>query len=148
MSQRLVMDYRHSSLGQQLAPRLCQEGQGIAGSLQKATRGFPVPAAGSPQRGRQQRHKERGRREWEDPKYSPALGQKPPWRSPPGAPASALSAGRPRAPRDAQDVQMTKDMSQLRSAIPFWHASGTVCETETQSPSINVAHSHFVRTES
>lgn len=33
MSQRLVMNYRHSSLGQRFTPSPCQEGQGIAGSL-------------------------------------------------------------------------------------------------------------------
>lgn len=36
---------------------------------------------------------------------------------------------------------------QLCSTIPFWHASGMVCETEIQGPSITVAHSHFQNTE-
>lgn len=146
MSQGLVMNYRHSSLGQRFTPSPCQEGQGIAGSslgLEEAALGFPVPAAGSPPHGRQLQQKERGRKEWKDPKYSPAPGQGPPWGSPPGAPASALSVGRPLAPRDAQDTQIPKDMSQLFSTIPFWHASGMACETAMQGPSIIAAHSHL-----
>lgn len=108
MSQRLVMNYRHSSLGQWFTPSPCQEGRRIAGSLglEEAVLWFPVPAAGSPQHGRQQRQKERGRRQLKDPKYLPALGHRPPF---PGAAASALSVGRSQAPREAQDTQMPKD---------------------------------------
>lgn len=144
MSQRLVMNYRHPSLGQRFTPSPCQEGQGIAGSLGLEEAALPVPGVGSPQHGQQTQQKERGRRKWKDPKILASSWTETTWWSPPrccclcsvhrevsstqGCPGHADAKG---------------PVSQFCSAIPFWHASDTKCETEIQGPSINAAHSHI-----
>lgn len=147
MSQRLVMNYRHSSLGQWFTPSPCQEGRRIAGSLglEEAALRFPVPAAGSPQHGRQQRQKERGRRELKDPKYLPALGHRPPF---PGAAASALSVGRSQAPREAQDTQMPKDTCRSVAAQSHFGMLLVWCVKQRYKVPASLLHTATFRTQS
>lgn len=147
MSQRLVMNYRHSSLGQWFTPSPCQEERQIAGSLglEEAALRFPVPAAGSPQHGRQQRQKERGRRELKDPKYLPALGHRPPY---PGAAASALSVGRSQAPREAQDTQMPKDTRRSFAAQSHFGMLLVWCVKQRYKVPASLLHTATFRTQS
>lgn len=153
MSQRLVMNYRHSSVGQRFTPSPCQEGRRIAGSLdlEEAALGFPVPMAGSPQHSCRQRQEEHDRRGLKHPKYSPALE-----RDHPGGPHPSCCLCSIRrevsstqwlpARGDAKLPSAKGHILQLHSAIRFWHVPGMVFETKIWDASIIAVHrtnSHF-----
>lgn len=150
MSQRLVMNYRHSSLGQQFTPSLCQEGRWIAGSLdlEEAALWFPVPIAGSPHHESQQQQEEHNGRDLKDLKYSPALE-----RDHPGDPHASwhlCSLWRELSsiqwcpgPADAIALSAIGHVSQLRNAVQFWHVFGMVLETKIPVASIIAAYSPF-----
>ena len=122
MSQRLVMNYRHSSLGQRFTPSPCHEGQRIAGSLdlEEAALRFPVPTAGSPRHGCQQQQEEHDGRELKDPKYLPALE-----RDHPGDPypSCCLCSIRREVSRHPVMPSMCRFQSAQRNPILacFWH---------------------------
>lgn len=109
MSQRLVMNYRHSSLGQRFTPSPCQEGRRIAGSLdpEEAALWFPVPTAGSSWHGHQQRQRNPMEGNWKT-RNTRQLWRETTLVIPTRAAASALSVRRFPAPSDAQHVQMPK----------------------------------------
>lgn len=109
MSQRLVMNYRHSSLGQRFTPSPCQEGRRVAGSLdpEEAALWFPVPTAGSSWHGHQQRQRNPMEGNWKT-RNTRQLWRETTLVIPTRAAASALSVRRFLAPSDAQHVQMPK----------------------------------------